>query len=735
MGKKIYLFELDSVRKTDNEVKKGLFTLYEEIVYNGNTVVVSFNQLVDSRLFLCMLKEDDYFKVLITLFKNGNLLISRYGEFRTISQYVQNSIKKNLAKNSNSFIFSGLPVKSNQKFLMKLMQRVLINADLSELTDYIDERKEKKDIVSLFAEVDENGYSKEFAIDFESALNYLRYVKRFLELVLIISISENSYNPAKRYDSGDLEFFDLMKFIEIVIKFDYEKELGEIWGQGIDCLKRVKKTMDSSKMNDRSNWIKTLKLLSNDDARNKRGYEFTEVLVNLCYNYTIEASMANISKHYNLKDLTTTSHGLFKFDFLERLKIEWANGKNSEDKYLQDESNDFLEYKGDYPNWEIGLRVLNRVKLNLKSEEQTVEIPLYESNHEKQRKRWKHQNKMNVMRVLGTTLVYMALLILANILLSAFQNEVGVVVNSLLTIIVFMILSELVCDLFKLPSIFECINSLKECLVDFRMIVSKKEFIAYKHSFDIREISSEQPSDVKEEYLHISDSIEEYIRLWDKRSELFSESDSISIVDPRTKEGKKIILGYEVKNDARIGVLYKSPYNMWVVDLIRNSDGAFYTYERMIHTVPRGAVLVVAKYLGEFVLLRQFRHALRGSQLAFPRGYGEINCDGSFLSPAENVEKEVHEELGAEIEGEPIFLGEVVADSGISGNFVSVYTITIKNFEERTGYEGIEKVMLKTEEELDDCIKNGEITDGFTLSGYLLYKNNLLKTKTHDISC
>lgn len=48
----VYLFELDSVRNSKAEIIKGQQALFEEIVMNGNQVVLSFNQLTDSDEFL-----------------------------------------------------------------------------------------------------------------------------------------------------------------------------------------------------------------------------------------------------------------------------------------------------------------------------------------------------------------------------------------------------------------------------------------------------------------------------------------------------------------------------------------------------------------------------------------------------------------------------------------------------------------------------------------------------------
>lgn len=47
MREYVYLFELDSVRKTDEEIIAGQKALYNEIVNNGNIVVLTYNQLVD----------------------------------------------------------------------------------------------------------------------------------------------------------------------------------------------------------------------------------------------------------------------------------------------------------------------------------------------------------------------------------------------------------------------------------------------------------------------------------------------------------------------------------------------------------------------------------------------------------------------------------------------------------------------------------------------------------------
>ena len=70
MREYVYLFELDSVRKTDEEIIAGQKALYNEIVNNGNIVVLTYNQLVDSRGFFSLLKDSEYQKYFIKLFEN-----------------------------------------------------------------------------------------------------------------------------------------------------------------------------------------------------------------------------------------------------------------------------------------------------------------------------------------------------------------------------------------------------------------------------------------------------------------------------------------------------------------------------------------------------------------------------------------------------------------------------------------------------------------------------------------
>ena len=149
--KNLYLFELDSFRKTDNQIIKAQKALYAEIVINGNTVVLTYNQLVDSRGFFSLLDEKDYFNSIIKLFELGKIRVSQYGDIRNVTQYLLNSLE-----NDRQFIFSALPIKNNQKRLIALVKRSLQYTDLSEIYEYYEQRiRNNEDLKDLFVELNE----------------------------------------------------------------------------------------------------------------------------------------------------------------------------------------------------------------------------------------------------------------------------------------------------------------------------------------------------------------------------------------------------------------------------------------------------------------------------------------------------------------------------------------------------------------------------------------------------
>lgn len=74
------------------------------------------------------------------------------------------------------------------------------------------------------------------------------------------------------------------------------------------------------------------------------------------------------------------------------------------------------------------------------------------------------------------------------------------------------------------------------------------------------------------------------------------------------------------------------------------------------------------------MLLKQYRHAIRRMQYAFPRGFAEEDDK----TPADNAIRELQEEIHAVITKSPVFLGRIVADSGLTGG--CAYPDVVVNF-------------------------------------------------------
>ena len=141
MKKLVYLFELDSTCNSEKEIASAQHTLFKEILFKGNKVVLSYNQLSDSKVFFKMIENDKIYEYLIELFKLGCIKISQYRksdneEVRTASQYIQAAIKKCKAEkdNKNAYIFSVMPV-SNQDEELDKIEKSLQYSDITILED------------------------------------------------------------------------------------------------------------------------------------------------------------------------------------------------------------------------------------------------------------------------------------------------------------------------------------------------------------------------------------------------------------------------------------------------------------------------------------------------------------------------------------------------------------------------------------------------------------------------
>lgn len=219
-----------------------------------------------------------------------------------------------------------------------------------------------------------------------------------------------------------------------------------------------------------------------------------------------------------------------------------------------------------------------------------------------------------------------------------------------------------------------------------------------------------------------SPEIKQYIKFRDqkmkKQDSLFAPSDVYPIADTEAQAVVRNLARLEELHQYKFGIAYKSKFNTMVVDPICSKGNSCFPYERIVPSSGRNGVVIITIHNGNYILLKQFRHALRSEQYSFPRGFAEPDC-----TPEEDVIRELEEEIGAVITKQPQFVGRVAADSGLTGTRAYVYCVEIDAFaQSSTIHEGIRSIVEIPCSKFDQWIGEGNTDDGFTLSAYALYR-------------
>ena len=204
-------------------------------------------------------------------------------------------------------------------------------------------------------------------------------------------------------------------------------------------------------------------------------------------------------------------------------------------------------------------------------------------------------------------------------------------------------------------------------------------------------------------------SISRYFQLMNDRSEEFANTGLINI----EKNIDKFMVAAQVLNKP-VGVVYESEYHLMVVDICIGENG-YYTYERIIPKAQGIAVAVLAELNGRFFLLKQYRHALRDWQYAIPRGFAKDGLPGK-----DNAVKNVVEKTGCTVSN-ITYLATTVADSGLSGTKVAVYHAKCSEPDFKYGTGNATQLVCVKPEELKEMIRDGKITDGFTMTALMMY--------------
>lgn len=203
-------------------------------------------------------------------------------------------------------------------------------------------------------------------------------------------------------------------------------------------------------------------------------------------------------------------------------------------------------------------------------------------------------------------------------------------------------------------------------------------------------------------------------------SDRIAEPGELFMADTSDRRILKQLVRDEELHARSYGMIYQSPFNTVLVDPVVNvsaSPQRIFPYERVIPTQGDGAV-IMTRCRGSLLLLRQFRHALGSWQYSFPRGFAEQ----SDRDPVDTARRELEEELGAKCIDNPIFLGKIAPDSGLTSRQTYIFFVDIDSFSEKKGYEEIGRIRLVSEEELQKLILSGDLNDGYSIGAYELFR-------------
>lgn len=223
----------------------------------------------------------------------------------------------------------------------------------------------------------------------------------------------------------------------------------------------------------------------------------------------------------------------------------------------------------------------------------------------------------------------------------------------------------------------------------------------------------------------------EYLKLIELYPELFENKENGTlkiithpkiIISEESKLKKEFLKNNSPEEWGDIGVLVNDPYFFVVRDLVEFPNGRVGGYIRFINrkSLEGGkAVAILPFYKDKIILIKNFRHATRNWELEIPRGFGEKN-----ITAEDNARKELLEETGLSAK-RLVLIGTLNIDTAARSSSPA-YLFYAEVTELKSSISGSEEVISGTLclniTEFEDMIKQGNITDSFTISTYSMAK-------------
>lgn len=305
MNKKVYLHELDCSMETPYEIKRGQWALYDQIVNQGNIVVLSYFEVIDSCTFYTLYNSsEDNKNAILSLLKSGRIKLNGFKDRRTPAQCLIEQIKLYINENEFPYLFSvldndflnkkvlyiredGKEKKLYNNLLQPLKRSIIYNDPLFFDRLYLN-----------FNKINNRYTYKENNLDEK---NYIKYIENYVRMVLEISSIENcvDYDGESNYISIKEIYDDFIDFSDCnndAVKYTDDKIS---WNDICDKLKSLSKNFLDSDFNKREQWyIKIDRFLNNANDREKEILHISKAIIDSIYNMSVASSVRSSNIDY-----------------------------------------------------------------------------------------------------------------------------------------------------------------------------------------------------------------------------------------------------------------------------------------------------------------------------------------------------------------------------------------------------------------------------------------------------
>lgn len=166
-----------------------------------------------------------------------------------------------------------------------------------------------------------------------------------------------------------------------------------------------------------------------------------------------------------------------------------------------------------------------------------------------------------------------------------------------------------------------------------------------------------------------------------------------------------------------IGIVLDDKYILGIRDLVEDSEGNRYGYIRIVNRADLKSgqsVAVIPIFQNKIVLIEHFRHATRKMHYEIPRGFGEPDTPGR-----DNAMLELSQEIGGTVQEENLIkLGNYHCNTGMESMAVELYYADLTSYTIPEKAEAILKIQEVRVDQLEQMIRDDQITDGFTIAAY-----------------